>query len=168
MPFFSTVVMPDTKDMDLSGLKDVILSPTPPIFPLAIGWWFLVLFFLILLIGFCFYVKYRYFPSPYIYTLRELDRIKDKKLSLVQTGVEISKLLKRVSIFKYGREGIANLSDKEWCLFLIEKGRGALSEKEADFIAQSSWMPPKKDIAFSLETLYTHTREWIKVVLKGK
>ncbi len=168
LAFFSALPVMNTKDVDLSGLKDVILPPTPPIFPLAIGWWVLLLILFFLLCGLAFYIKYRFFPSACVYALRELNSLKVKGLTTVKVGVEISTLLKRVAIFRFGREAVADLSDAEWGAFLKEKGKDIFSQKEIDFIVKSSWMPPKKDVAISLENLYSHTRMWIKSILKEK
>lgn len=163
---FSTIAMPNIDELDLSGLKDVILSEKPDFFPPAIGWWFVFAFlFFILVFIFC-YVKKKYFPSPYAYAMNELKHLKEQNLLPVKVGVNISKLLKRVAIFKFGREEVSVLTDNDWSLFLLEKGRHIFSKEETDFIAKSAWMPPKKDIAIDLRCLYTHTKEWIKYILK--
>jgi len=162
------VAMPQSKNIDLSGLKDVILGEKPSIFPLTIGWWIVLsIVFIGLFITFL-YVKKRFFPSPYEYALDELKRIKKQTIMPVEVGKELSKLLKRVAIFKFGREEVSLLTDDEWAKFLRTNGKNFLTPDEADFIAQSTWMPPQKDIAISLENLYTHTKDWIKFVLKEK
>ena len=168
VPLFVTVATPYPKNLDLSGLKDVILGEKPPIFPLTIGWWIVlfVVFLLLFVVFFC--VKKRFFPTPCAYALQELKKIENASLTPVEAGKEISKLLKRVSIFKFGREEVALLTDDEWAFFLKNKGHLFFSDEEADFVAKSTWMPPQKDIAISLDSLYTHTREWIKVVMKEK
>ena len=165
---FATAVLPYPKDLDLSGLKDVILGERPSVFPLAIGWWIVLSVFLLLLVGAIIYVKRRFFPSACLYALQELKKIEKKSLTSVETGKEISKLLKRVAIFKFGRENVSLLTDVEWALFLKNSGQNIFSNKEADFIAKSTWMPPQKDVAISIGSLYTHTKDWIKFVLKEK
>ena len=164
----ATAVMPYPKDLDLSGLKDVILGERPSIFPLASGWWIVMGAFLLLTVALLVYIKRRFFPSAYEYALQELKKIEKQLLTPVEVGKEISKLLKRVAIFKFGRENVSLLTDAEWASFLKRNGKNMLSSKEADFIAKSTWMPPQKDIAISIESLYTHTKEWIKFVLKEK
>lgn len=165
---FATAVMPYPKDLDLSGLKDVILGEKPSIFPLATGWWIILSVFLLLSVALIVYIKRRFFPSAYVYALQELKKIEKQPLRPVEVGKEISKLLKRVAIFKFGRENVSLLTDVEWAAFLKNNGKNILSNKEADFIAKSTWMPPQKDIAISIGNLYTHTKEWIKFVLKEK
>lgn len=165
---FTAVAKPYPKDLDLSGLKDVILSEQPSLFPPAIGWWFVLCVFFITFFVTVFYVKRRFFPSAYVYALNELKKIKKVALTKTEVGKEISKLLKRVSIYKFGREEVSLLTDDEWAKFLKENGRDVFSQEELDFIVKSTWMPPQKEIAISFESLYNHTQEWIKFVLKGK
>lgn len=167
-PILGVVAAPEFKDMDLSGLKDVILSEKPSLFPLPVGWICLLILFFVLACCVLWYIKYRFFPSPYAYAIRELDSLKTKNLTLVETGAEISKLLKRVAILKFGREQVAELSDKEWGDFLMKKGKDIFSKKEINFIQKAAWMPPEKEIAISKDSLYNHTKEWIKFILKGK
>ena len=167
VPILSMSVMPDFKDADLSGLKDVILGEKPSVFPLPIGWWCVVFFLCVITIGLIWYIKYRFFPSAKVYALRELNVLKKQNLSIVELGSELSKLLKRVAILKYGRENVAALTDKEWGDFLNEKGRDIFSKKEINFIQKAAWMPPQKEIAISTDSLYNHTKEWIKYILKG-
>ena len=166
MIFFAVPVSVTPKNMDLSGLKDVILMDKPSFFPPAPGWIMVFCLGLIFLLAVLYYIKKRYFPTPYEYALKELELIRKKNLTPVGVGIEISKLLKRVAIFRFGRENVADLSGKDWKQFLKEKGKKIFDSKEADFIAQSAWMPLQKEIAIPIESLYTHTKEWIKVVLK--
>lgn len=163
---FSLTVLPNAEKLDLSGMKDVILLDKPPFFPPAIGWWIVFGLLILGLLVFFWYVKKRYFPSPYAYAIYELNNLKKQNLSPVEVGVSISKLLKRVAIFKYGRETVSPLADKEWSHFLLEKGNHIFSKEEANFIAKSAWMPPKKDIAIDFGCLYTHTKAWIQYTLK--
>lgn len=162
------VATPHPKNIDLSGLKDVILGEKPSIFPLAIGWWIVLCVVLVGLFVTFLYVKKRFFPTPYEYALEELKRIKKHTVTPIEVGKELSKLLKRVAIFKFGREDVSLLTDDEWAAFLRENGKNFLTPDEANFIAQSTWMPPQKDIAISIENLYTHTKDWIKFALKEK
>ena len=61
------------KEIDLSGLKDVILGEKPSLFPLPIGWWIVIGFIVILLIISLFLIKRKLFPSSYLYTKNEIN-----------------------------------------------------------------------------------------------
>ena len=167
VPVLNMAVMPDLKDVDLSGMKDVILGEKPSIFPLSIGWWIVLILLCLGVFAFVWYIKWRFFPTPRVYALRELEDLKKQNLSMVEIGSELSKLLKRVAILKYGRENVASLTDTEWGTFLNEKGNNIFSKKELNFIQKVAWMPPQKEIAISKDSLYNHTKEWIKYILKG-
>lgn len=88
----------------------------------AIGWtilaYSLVLIFAIVLI--CVIIKYRH---------NKYRRLAIKQLSFIHTNAsslqikvsEANKLIKRISILKYGRQQVAMLTDEEWLAFLNTK-----------------------------------------------
>lgn len=168
--FFEKISLPavgimNSKPLDLSGLKDVILPVKPALFPLAWGWWvsgILLLFLLFVLGGL---VRY-FYPTPHRYALRLLKELEKKKLPPVATGKELSKLLKRVSLACFPRETVAHLTEKEWSHFLQTQGKNILTPEEADFIAFSAYMPPQKSIAFNEKKVYTAVHKWIDFVFK--
>lgn len=157
--------IPTSTPLDLSGLKGVLLPPTPSFWPLPWGWW-IVLGTAILMSGF-FWQLFRYFyPTPLSYALRLLKDIQKKNLPAPQAGRELSKLLKRVALLCFERTQVANLTEKEWSRFIKTHGNKTLSEKEADFIAYASYMPPDKVIAFDEKKMYNSVRKWIYFVFK--
>lgn len=165
--WLSTPLLANEKP-DLSGLKDVILGQKPSIFPLATGWWILITISFIVIICGIILCKRHFFPSPYFYTIKEIDSLKKRKLSTVQIAKELSKILKRVAILKFGREETANLSNAEWAKFLKEKSKKKVPEDIAELIAKATFLPPEKDVAISSKSLYTYAKNWVKTVLKGK
>lgn len=155
------------KEIDLSGLKDVILGEKPSLFPLPIGWWIVIGFIVILLIISLFLIKRKLFPSSYLYTKNEINALKRKNLTTVQIAKELSKILKRVAILKFGQEQVASLSHQEWKKFLKEKSHDKNQTKEIDFISKATFLPPEKEVAISNKSLYTYAEKWVKTVLKG-
>lgn len=151
--------------VSLDGLKDVINIPKPSFFPPAIGWQIVFISSVILTI-ILFFILYRYLKSPKRYALLLLKEIEEKDLDMRDLGVALSQLLKRVALFCFEKEKVASLSAQEWSLFLQNTAPDIFSRIETDFIAQSAWLPPKKDVAISKKTLYTHTRNWIFFVFK--
>ena len=156
------------KEPDLSGLKDVILGEKPPLFPLPIGWWIIIGLLIVAIITSVFIIKIKFFPSAYTYTLKEIAALKRKNLTPVQSAKEISKILKRVAILKFGQEQVAALSHQEWKNFLKEKSPNSKQTKEIDFISKAAFLPPEKDVAISNKSLYTYAEKWVKAVLKGR
>lgn len=156
------------KEIDLSGLKDVILGEKPSIFPLPTGWILVCLSIILIFILTVYLIKIKFFPSPYLYTKKEIDALKKQHLTPVQTAKELSKILKRVAILKFGPEQTASLSHQEWKNFLKEKSFNPNQTKEIDLISKATFLPPEKDVAITSKSLYTYAEKWVKTVLKGK
>ncbi|MBO7244140.1 MAG: DUF4381 domain-containing protein [Alphaproteobacteria bacterium] len=157
-----------SKEPDLSGLKDVILGEKPSLFPLPIGWWCIIGSILVIILISAFIAKRKLFPSAYFYTQAEIKKLKKQNLTPVQTGKELSKILKRVAILKFGQEQVASLSHQDWKKFLQNKSHDPKQTKEIDFISKAAFLPPEKDVAISNKSLYTYAEKWVKTVLKGK
>ncbi len=155
-------------ERDLSGLKDVILGQKPSLFPLPIGWWCVIILCCLLLFCFFFLIKRTFFPSTYLYTKKEIDALKKKNLTPVQTAKELSKILKRIAILKFGSEQTASLTHQEWKKFLKDKSHDPSLTKEIDLISKASFLPPEKNVAISNKCLYNYAEKWAKTVLKGK
>lgn len=153
--------------IDLSQLKDIHTLPEPPFFPPASGWWLILCD--ILWIFICCWLWYRlYYQSPQKYALRLLKKIEHSDLSFVAIGVETGKLLKRVALIQFPHEQVADLSGKSWADFLYQHGHHTLSQEQANFIAQSAYLPVEKIIAIDKKKFYTCVRKWIICVFKKR
>ena len=155
------------KTIDLTPLKNIQLQAEPAFFPPAIGWWIVFITFFILVVVFlvCFYL---YYTSPKKYSLRVLKNLYEQNLSPVEFGIEISKLLKRVSLFAFPNEDVAYLSGKDWKLFLMTHAPGSLNAQQAEFISEVAYLPMQKAVAINQDTLYTAVKEWIgRILTKG-
>ncbi len=153
--------------IDLSGLKDVILPATPSFFPLAIGWWFVLgILYLCLVFGVLLWLI-RYF-SPKSYALRELDTAYNDIPTTVAFAKAASTILKRVAILKYGTPAVAKLGSAKWAAFLSDKGQEFLSPEQANFIAFSTYLPQNKNMHADKEKLYVAVRRLIIQMFKGK
>lgn len=155
-------------NIDLSGLKGLHLPLEPDFFPLAIGWWIALLFLLIVLIASISVGFYVWF-DPMRQALRELKIIyKTHPQKNIVFAKEVSKLLKRVAILKFGRETVAQLSGPQWASFLQEHGNNTLSFNQANLIAYSTYLPPSATEPISVDELNKAVQKWIKYVFKGK
>lgn len=156
-----------TPAFDLSGLRDVILPTPPPLFPLALGWW-LVLGFLYLGVVLAVLVwLIRYF-SPKNYALRELKNLFEDTPTTLAFGKEVSKLLKRVALLRYGSKTVAKLGSAQWAGFLCEKGEEILSPEEANFIAFSTYLPHNTSMHVDKDQLYLAVHKLIVKMFEGK
>ena len=153
--------------IDLTPLKNVQLQTEPMFFPPAIGWW-IVFFSVIILLMMSLLGFYLYYISPKKYSLRLLKKLYEQNLTPVEFGIEVSKLLKRVSFVAFPNDNIASLSGKEWKLFLMTHAPGSLNANQAEFISAVAYLPQQKAVAINQETLYTSVKEWIcRVLTKG-
>lgn len=155
-------------NIDLSGLKGLHLPLEPDFFPLAIGWWIVLLLVLVFLIAFI-GVGFHFWFNPMRQALRELKVIYQAHPKRnIAFAKEVSKLLKRVSILKFGRETVAQLSGPQWANFLKEHGGQSLSFNQANLIAYSTYLPPSVVEPISVKELNVATQKWIQYVFKGK
>lgn len=154
--------------IDLSGLKGLHLPLEPDFFPLAIGWWVALLLLLIILIG-AISIGFYFWFDPMRQAFRELKLIyqahPDHNIAFAK---EVSKLLKRVAILKFGRETVAQLSGPQWATFLKEHGGQSLSFNQANLIAYSTYLPPSAAEPIPVTELNAAAQKWIQYVFKGK
>ncbi|MEJ2440040.1 MAG: DUF4381 domain-containing protein [Gammaproteobacteria bacterium] len=110
----------------LQGLRDLHLPPPVSAWPPAPGWWLLGLLVLVLLLG-AFWLWRRHRRQAY-------RRVASKQLAQLRTGMqqgqadtaiiaELSILLRRVAISRYGRDQVAALHGPDWLAFLDRTGR---------------------------------------------
>lgn len=151
--------------IDLSGLRDIIEPIKPDFFPPAIGWWIVMVGALIcflILIG----LWVHYYFSPLSYAVRELKKDYRQRHKPAQFAKNVSKLLKRAAILKYGRERVAALSDEMWMRFLSGQSHGKTQLEIIKFIAFSTYLPDNKTQKVSDKMIYDATIILLKNILK--
>lgn len=146
--------------IDLSGLRDIKLPIKPSFWPLAEGWYvILALIFVTIILGYLLWYSYRNKPLPY--ALRELNKIKQENST--QSLKELSKLLKRVAMAKYGRDPIAPLSEDSWQEFILSAAPDIFNQNQAKQLAFAIYNPKPK---MPDKKLFSCSQKWIKKVLK--
>ena len=146
--------------IDLSGLKDIRLPIEPSFWPLAKGWYLLFISIVILsILIFIFWKIYQNKPLPY--ALRELKKIKNENSN--QSLKELSQLLKRVAMAKFGRDAIAPLHEDEWQEFILSVAPDVFTVKQAEQLAYTVYNPNKK---IADKKILISAEKWIKKVLK--
>jgi hypothetical protein len=110
----------------LSQLRDIHLPDPITWWPPAIGWWIVTLILIVAIAGSIYWVWRRYQRLAYKReALKHMESVRARYLSHrddAQLLSELSALLKRISITRYGREEIAGLTGSPWLEFLDRTG----------------------------------------------
>ncbi|MGB2221446.1 DUF4381 domain-containing protein [Neptunomonas sp.] len=154
--------------MDTSQLQLRNIHLPEPIswWPLAYGWWLLLLL-IIITVGLGVWRFRHYRTSPRRYALRVLAQIdrryqasKKTPLDQQQAVVECNVLLKRTALSLYPQADIARLSGEDWIQFLKQHSKNAEDE-----IVQPLVLGPYQALdSFNADipSLITFCRQWIR------
>ena len=142
-------------------LRDIHLPEAILWWPLALGWWLLLMILLLGLYGLIRRLRYRK-RHPQIHTiayavklLKKLAKQDDKQL-LIR---DISSLLRRVSISLYGRKQVAGLSGESWLKFLDRKGETTEFTKGVGRILVD--LPYQKYVNYQQQDLLLLVHQWL-------
>ena len=147
----------------LKGLHDIHLPAPVSIWPPAPGWWLLALLIVLLLLaGIWLWRRHR--RSAYKRAaLKQLHRLQ-QALQQGQPGtpiiVELSILLRRAAISRYGRQQVAGLQGEAWLEFLDRTGRTTHFSKQAQALLDA---PYRRNSAAQVEPLLTLAQRWLQV-----
>lgn len=147
----------------LAQLKDIHLPSPIGWWPLAPGWWVLILLVCMGVAGLVWLAFRQYLGGrakrQALRLLadywREYEKNKDNQLA----AARVAELLRRVALVYYPRRQVARLTGESWLLFLNQ------SAKDLDFHAVSQLLleqPYQKKNLGSLKPLFTRTQSWIK------
>jgi hypothetical protein len=147
----------------LSGLHDLHLPEPVAFWPPAPGWWLLAgLLVLLLVVTLWWWRRYR----RRAYRRAALSELRRIHQALQQGGdstaliAELSILLRRVAISRYGREQVAALHGTAWLEFLDRSGRTTAFSKEAHALLDA---PYRRDPATHIEPLLSLAQRWVQV-----
>jgi hypothetical protein len=133
--------------------------------PLAPGWWLLLLFVVCGIAALFFYIRKK-LKDPKRFALREFKIIVERYHSSQDKAallMECNSLLKRLAITLYPRKKVAHLSGHEWLAFLA--GSSAVSMAELPEIIQAG--PYQQNVDFDANELMLFCKRWLKAV-KGE
>lgn len=154
-------------NIDLSQLKGLHIPTTPNIFPLAIGWWLIIICLLILLLG-VYFLIYAWVHSLRRQVMRQLKKIKqisDTKEMLIS----LNQLAKQLAISRFGREKVAPLYEKEWVTFMNFSAKKDIFSKEYIDLLHKSMYAKKNDVSDSLrQSILKDYEEWIHIILNKR
>ncbi|MAR92240.1 MAG: DUF4381 domain-containing protein [Pseudomonadota bacterium] len=147
----------------LQQLRDIHLPAAVGWWPPAPGWWLLALLLLTALIAALAYVRRRH--RRLAYRREALSRLVSIRARYEahreprQLLSELSSLLKRTAITRYGRDEVAGLAGEQWLQFLDRTGRTReFSQGPGQALGQRFAPEPRVDSA----DLFNLIEHWIK------
>jgi cbb3-type cytochrome oxidase subunit 3 len=148
----------------LDKLKDIHLPDAVSWWPLAPGWWILlVLFLLMIAIAIYLYIRSQRKSRQEIIieqALQLFDSLQEQSLNPKALIMELSKLLRRTAISLYGRGKVANLAGQHWLLFLNDYGSTkAFTEGVGQALADQPYRP---EVDYHRQALLGLTHDWLK------
>ena len=149
--------------IDLSGLKGLHTPQIPDIFPLAYGWWIIILvcFFIAIFLfwGISSFLQSR--RNTVLVELRRIKKIKDTR----QLLIEMNELAKKIAIAKLGREKIARLYGQKWVDFLNSGDKKIFSQDYVDLLHKTLYSKNNKVDDSFRENIIKDYSKWIKIFL---
>jgi hypothetical protein len=141
-------------------LRDIHVPPEPDIWPLAPGWWALLVLSLVLL-GLVTWRLYRGYGA-----LRRRRRILGELADLngrnagPDLAAEVSALLKRVALARFPRAEVAPLTGQNWLEFLDRNGGGGrFAAGPGRALAEGPYAPAS---SFDAQALLVVAEDWIR------
>lgn len=149
-------------------LRDIHLPPEIGWWPLAWGWWLVLLFAVLGLVALGWWwlkrpvtSRQRVNLSAQASALQELDRIeqhyRNDPMGLVR---ELSVLLRRIAISLYGRRSVAGLTGVTWLQFLDKQsGSPVFSQRFQQALTE---LPYRAQGSVDVSALVQEVRQWLR------
>lgn len=150
----------------LDQLKDIHLPSEVSWWPLAIGWWALLV---LVLLG-CFLLwriwkKKQQYKQQHSVMSEAFDTLAaDSTLDDREWLGELSALLKRIVISLHGRDAGAGLVGQDWLYFLDKQGNTDQFSKGVGQVLESA--PYQESVQYDRSELLALVKQWLKTQLK--
>jgi hypothetical protein len=153
------------------AMSDIPLHPMQlpaPVgwWPMAPGWWLLIIVSVIGIVGLVLWLRRRY-ADPRRYALAELEQIKQRYQDAEGTSAVVAScniLLKRTALTLFPRHNVAALSGDAWLAFLMQNSKGC-QQDSLQCLADGPYRP---SIECDAPDLFSGCRQWLKTAGKGK
>ena len=150
-----------TTKPELLPLADVHVQAVPSYWPLAWGWWAVIVAILCLIV--LFVISTRHHKQNNLAKNEALNRL--KQLKSTRDISALNALLKQVALTYFPREEVAKLTGKHWMTFLDS----SLDEKKQGFVAlekqwQSGLFSNAKMDDETFDRCYKQAHYWLKKV----
>lgn len=133
--------------------------------PLAIGWWvvLLVIFLFIVVIATIYWRKRAFERSWRNSALKALSKM-ERNASAQETAVSLSELIRRIAIHTYSRKACAGLEGKAWLRWLKEHDPETFNwEEKAGWLVNIPYAPTSTSVPESeIKTTIQAIRRWIR------
>ncbi len=147
----------------LQQLRDIHLPEPVPFWPPAPGWWLLALLVMLLLSAAVWLWKRHRRTAYRRAALLELQNL-HQALAQGQTAApiiaELSILLRRAAISRYGRQQVAELRGADWLEFLDRTGRTTQFSTQGRALLDA---PFRRDVTEQVEPLLNLAQHWLQV-----
>ncbi|MFP8878377.1 MAG: DUF4381 domain-containing protein [Myxococcota bacterium] len=152
----------------LAGLRDIHLPETVSFWPLAPGWW-LLLAALVGLTALALWLRHRRRESVRHAAVAELEGLHEsyaREGDAVVLARQLSSLLRRVALVRFGHNRVAPLHGRAWAEFLEHAGRKAgFPTKLATTLEQAVYAGPSQNHEPDEVTAWiSASRRWIRRV----
>ncbi|KTD76360.1 DUF4381 domain-containing protein [Legionella waltersii] len=147
----------------LAQLKDIHLPDPVGWWPLAPGWYVLVVIALLFFFGLFVYLMKRHVNSlPKKQALRLLQNYKEqyaKDKNAQLASARVSELLKRVALVYYPRMDVASMHGDTWIQFLNKTAKGVDFKPVNTMLSET---PFKQSETINVQPLIVRAEKWIK------
>lgn len=148
---------------DIRGLSDISM------FPLAIGWWIIIILFSAIFSWYV-YRKIQLFRYKRTWKYKIYQKLEDLEDNLSDENVketlsEITEILKRISIQIYGRREVASLQGSEWLEWLeIREPENFNWKKHGELLINYPYMQDYKITAKkkNVKELIKTVKNWLR------
>lgn len=152
-----------TDSQQLSKLHDIQLPAPISWWPMAPGWYLLILLGL-LLIAFLFYRTRRHYlhglaKRQALQLIENLEQENQRERNSQLSSMKVSELLRRVALVYFPREEVASLQGEAWLAFLSKNSKGIDFSELRPYLLELPYQPAK-DI--DLQPLFRGAKAWIK------
>lgn len=147
----------------LAQLKDIHLPDSIGWWPLAPGWYALMLIILIIVAALAYWLRKRHknalAKNQALELLKSYTRQYEKDRNTQLASARISELLRRVALVYYPRTMVASLHSEAWIEFLNKTSKGVDFNPVKSMLLDS---PFKTKETIDLQPLITQAQLWIK------
>ena len=148
----------------LANLKDIHLPNPVDLWPPAPGWWLLVLFSVSMITALVYWLVIRWKKQAYqreaLLALTAIETDFNHHGDTRQLVRDISGLLRRTCITRYGRRWASNITGEAWLSFLDEKGKTSEFSQGAGEVFQQQMYRP--DCNVDEQQLIRISRDWLR------
>ncbi len=162
--------MKDFNSILLSQLRDIHGPESASMWPLAPGWWLVVVLVLCaVFIAVKKYFRIKKYKKSWRYKIeRELDVIAaNEDMTLAKRNISrVNDILKRLAIKLYGREESAGLAGKKWLAWLSNRDPSNFNwVKKGEILVEFPYMPEEKIQANNeqISTIAKAVKPWLKI-----